>query len=355
MLQFSGAASVVGGGFAAITDDFDRSDSALSLGSTSSGSLWTTRTGVLGISGNRGYPVSLTSGWAIATLDVGSADGCYQVKLPVARTQNTIAGLVLRYSDINNFFYAYYRLGLAEVLVGKVEAGVNTSNFATGAWGTDVSGNGQTLRVVLSGTSIKVYMEGVEVIDTTSSFNQTATKHGLWSAETVTRWDDLLFDDATPSAPAGGGTAWSAATTTGTLRNNFGGWVGARITVGASPITVQELGRVWLTGNTGLSTVAVVRKSDKAVMTTAVIDISSGVNDQYNWKAVDPVVLAAGTEYYIVNNVTSGGDQWRDLATMAAPNAAAALSGAVFSSDFVSFSESGSANQLFVPVNFKFT
>jgi hypothetical protein len=43
-------------------------------------------------------------------------------------------------------------------------------------------------------------------------------------------------------------TAFVTSTTPGAARNDFAGWLGMKITVGASPMTVTDLGRYMLSG-----------------------------------------------------------------------------------------------------------
>ena len=118
-------------------------------------------------------------------------------------------------------------------------------------------------------------------------------------------------------------------------------------------MVVYELGRIWLTGNTGSGTVQIRRVSDNVLMATATIDLSTGTTDQFNWTAITPVSLDAGT-YYLYSVEVSGGNQWRDLASYTA--SLGSIVRAVYSFDpstgFVPFSVFGS--NTYVPVNFKY-
>ncbi|MBV9743319.1 MAG: immunoglobulin domain-containing protein, partial [Acidobacteriia bacterium] len=64
---------------------------------------------------------------------------------------------------------------------------------------------------------------------------------------------DIIYTIST-SAPA----FFVTATYTGTVRNNFTGWVGASVTIGAQPVAVTQLGRFCLNGNGGTHTVKLV-------------------------------------------------------------------------------------------------
>ena len=43
-----------------------------------------------------------------------------------------------------------------------------------------------------------------------------------------------------------------------TIRNNFAGWLGMKLTTGTAPVTIRELGRWVIAGNTAAHTVKLV-------------------------------------------------------------------------------------------------
>ena len=53
-------------------------------------------------------------------------------------------------------------------------------------------------------------------------------------------------------------------TTLNTSRNDFSGWLGMRFTVGAAPISVTQLGRLWLSGNSLAHALKLVDASTRA-------------------------------------------------------------------------------------------
>ena len=57
-------------------------------------------------------------------------------------------------------------------------------------------------------------------------------------------------------------TAYVTSLTLGSPRNEWSGYVGMKVVVGAAPVTVTALGRMMLSGNTGTHTVKLVRASD---------------------------------------------------------------------------------------------
>lgn len=147
--------------------------------------------------------------------------------------------------------------------------------------------------------------------------------------------------------------AWLQASTAGALRNNFSGWVGCQFTP-SQDITVTHLGRIWLTGNSGSRTVEIWIPGG-ALKASAVIDLSAGVNDQYNYTAVTPVLLTSGQPYYISSLESSGGLQWREGTTAPSTCGHAVCDRAGFHESTANALHSGNAGQIFVPVNFKHT
>jgi len=116
------------------------------------------------------------NGDCVATMDFADSDislGC-----DFARGTDTTdhGGLCFRYSDTSN--YLYTRVTGTAVEVRKVEAGAD-SQVATFSH-TWAIGTQKFLQVVLHGTSIRVFVDDAQVLSTTSSFNSTATRHGLF-------------------------------------------------------------------------------------------------------------------------------------------------------------------------------
>ena len=112
-----------------------------------------------------------------ATLDFGDGDaslGCDFERGSSAAH----GGICFRYSGAGNFLYA--RVTGAAVEVRKVQAGSDSLlASASHAWAAGVRG---FLQVELHGSSIRVFAGLDEVLETESTFNMTATRHGLFSA-----------------------------------------------------------------------------------------------------------------------------------------------------------------------------
>ena len=195
----------IGIGSLPVTDTFNRADSASSLGTASDGvHTWTARTGTWGISSNQAYSPSIGSGpgytGSVATINAGTGNGWLRIALPTMRTTADDAGVVFRYTDTSNFWIAQYSFTSVQVKIVKIEAG-SLSLVASASFAAATAADGERLMVELNGTSIKLYIEDQLLISTTSSFNLTASDHGLFTQQTGTRLDDLSMtvSDPTPS------------------------------------------------------------------------------------------------------------------------------------------------------------
>jgi len=162
-----------------VSDNFTRADSAITLGTSSSGIAWSQVAGTMGISTNRGYVVTSASP-AIATLESGKADATWSCTLSGDGITADYAAMVFRYSDASNF-WAVEVTGDAtrKVKLYKIVAGVQ-SNFI---YGGSTTASVAMIVVVTSGNSITVTVDGSTSIagPGTDSFNATATKIGFLS------------------------------------------------------------------------------------------------------------------------------------------------------------------------------
>jgi Subtilase family/FG-GAP-like repeat/Domain of unknown function DUF11 len=156
----------------------------------------------------------------------------------------------------------------------------------------------------------------------------------------------------TPTAP---GTSYVTSVSPGTLRNNFTGWVGMRITVGSSPVTVSGIGRLVLAGNTQNHVVKIVNATTGSDVTGASTTVSTaGVTTGNLVFGILPqnVTLNANTTYYILSQETAGGDQWYDFNTTVTTTGVASETGSVWSPDGVNYNPLGSPGESYGPVSF---
>jgi predicted transglutaminase-like cysteine proteinase len=154
------------------------------------------------------------------------------------------------------------------------------------------------------------------------------------------------------------GTDYVAAATLGSVRNNFTGWVGMKVTVAASSVTVSRLGRVFVTGNTGTHIVKIVNAATSQDVSGGSVSVSmtGGSSGAFSYANLPtPVTLSANTSYYIVSQETLGGDSWYDVNTTIQTTSVAAEKTGVYSSDGATYNLLGSANQSYGPVDFVYS
>jgi hypothetical protein len=143
---------------------------------------------------------------------------------------------------------------------------------------------------------------------------------------------------------------------TGTLsgaRNDSAGWFGMKITTGATPLIVRQLGRIFITGNSGTHTLRIVRASDNAVMGSVAISMAGGSANQMKYQALgSPVTLNANTSYYIVSEEFVGGDQWYDSTSTITGSGAVVVDGSASSPNGTSWTVGGTQGHSFGLVDF---
>lgn len=195
-LLFSSSLYSLGGFATDRTDNFNRTDSALSINSPSDGgSNWTipTATAVWGISSNTAYaPVSVSQDIVVLESSVSDVD----VQMTLV-TKGTDTGIIARETDDNNYLLVttsgsnsiYRRDTGSFVLLGTFSMAVS---------------NNDVMKFSVSGTSLTIYQNGASRGTATSSFNQTATKHGLrTNSDTAARFDtfSITATGGTTAAP----------------------------------------------------------------------------------------------------------------------------------------------------------
>ncbi len=140
----------------------------------------------------------------------------------------------------------------------------------------------------------------------------------------------------------------------GTMRNNYTGYVGMNITVGAAPITVTALGRIVAGSNGGSHIVKIVQASTGADVPGAsvTVNVSSGTPGTFAYATLSsPVTLSANTAYYVVTQETFGGDSWYDFDSSVQTTSAATATSAVYSISSSSYVTLGSPGRTYGPVD----
>ena len=142
----------------------------------------------------------------------------------------------------------------------------------------------------------------------------------------------------------------------GSLYNDFNGWLGFGFTVGASPITVTQLGRLWLSGNSQTHALKLVDASSRADVPNGLVTVSmaGGSAGQFVYGALPgAITLLANTRYYLVSQESPGGDQWAYDDTSVTTIPAATCDGPALSNAYGGWTLRLVPNTTFVPVNFK--
>jgi hypothetical protein len=177
-----------GGAPAGASDDFNRANSTTGLGTSSSGHVWTEHSGTGGIDANRGYN---EAGTLYASVDAGLADGDFSVKVVAgaASAGTDFPGIAYRVTGGSDFMVGCFDTTTAYIV--KREAASN-STLASAAHGGFADGD--TIRVVVSGSAHSLQKGVVEVTSTTSSFQDTAEAVGLHVLGASSRVDDFLAE-----------------------------------------------------------------------------------------------------------------------------------------------------------------
>lgn len=229
----------------------------------------------------------------------------------------------------------------------------NNTNYV----GFNIYRSGTTLPIASSVLSDgTTYVDTPPTVDTSYTYSVTAAYVGgestLTSATPITA-------QACPSSPTScpSGTPFVASKTLGTIRNNYSGWVGAKFTVGASPLSVTALGRIRVSDNSQSHRVKLVRASDGSDVTNGLvsIDMSSGTANEYKYASLpglSPVTLSANTDYYILSEELNGGDKWYDWNTSTIPTTQlGTINGGVYG-NVAPWSSITASNRMYVPVDF---
>jgi len=237
----------------------------------------------------------------------------------------------------------------------------------TPAAGATISGSSVAVTVATSGsvTSVQYQVDGVNLGSpaTSSPFSSTLNTTGLSNGtHTLLAVASNGAGGTAYSLPVGvtvsnalPSTAFVTGFVTGTARNNYTGFVGMKVTVGATPVTVTQLGRLYLSGS-GTHTVKLVVASTGVDVAGGSVSVSGGTGGQFQYATLtSPVTLAASTAYYVLSGETAGGDPWYDDDTTITATSVASLGGPVYGTGPGNWTPIGTlAGKSFVPVNFKY-
>ena len=144
---------------------------------------------------------------------------------------------------------------------------------------------------------------------------------------------------------------WVTSTPTVSTQNNFSGWVGCRLEVGASDINITHLGRWIVSGNTDIHEIAIWDAAGTQKLASANIDTTEHSAGTFGF-ATCSYTLLANTQYRIGSKEVSGGDFWHSR-QFYSTSAAASLVAPVFGVSNMT-SQAGNNPEIFGPVNFRY-
>lgn len=168
-----------------VSDTFNRTDNASSLGSTETGQAWSVvGNGTWGIIGNQAY---CTTNTGVSRALVSSGYSNCQIDVDLSITEGTEAQLVFRHVDANNEWSL--RPSSTRYELWKKVAGVSTMvRFTTGI----TPKNNDHVQIVLDDTNFMVLVNNTKIIDICDQDLITGTKHGLFSNfANIPRWDNF--------------------------------------------------------------------------------------------------------------------------------------------------------------------
>lgn len=172
--------------FTTISDAFTRADSAVSLGSATTGQAWVQMAGTWGISTNTAYQPGAVNN-AVAYVEANRSDCAVSATLTLGASGNTV-GVAFRIQDASNFLWAGFTP--TTIFILKCVAGVHSVVTSV----AQATATGDVITVDMRATSITVKQNGVARISgQVVTECATATKHGLTmgAAAADQRWDDF--------------------------------------------------------------------------------------------------------------------------------------------------------------------
>lgn len=153
---------------------------------------------------------------------------------------------------------------------------------------------------------------------------------------------------STPSSLVSGPSA-------GMLRNNFSGFAGMKFTVGIPSISVYQVGRICVAGNSQSHLVKIVNAATGADVpgASASVNMTGCTAGQFQYANLPGLVtLQAGTAYYLVSQENNGGDQWYDSGAITVASGITVNSSIWF--DGITWHPVGLPNTSYVPPTFQY-
>lgn len=167
-----------------VSDSFSRTDSS-DLGKADTGQAWVVSRGSFGISSGQAYPVDGCPAPGYAVIDAGINDATIEISLPINPQDTRIP---FRFIDSNNTYWIETLGGTpGRYQITKTKGGVRYILKRS----TITAANGDTLKIVLNGSGISLYVNNALAADTNDSgLNGTKYGIGTWCTGAV-RFDNF--------------------------------------------------------------------------------------------------------------------------------------------------------------------
>lgn len=203
-----GVVSSVSGSTVTISDEFTAADTTTLNGRTPSpintpGNTWTVAAGTWQINSNKASVTTPTLNvFQIAHINTGASDVKLTANVTLPASGSWAPGFVVRWTNSSNYWLLLILNGNL-MQIRRIQAGASTTVAAIStvepAYGSTIS-----MTATLSG-NVTTFRVGVDELSFTSTFNNTATIHGLTEFRSSTYgsnvFDDFVCDtDATMSA-----------------------------------------------------------------------------------------------------------------------------------------------------------
>ncbi|MBZ5583903.1 MAG: putative Ig domain-containing protein [Acidobacteriia bacterium] len=180
---------------------------------------------------------------------------------------------------------------------------------------------------------------------------------GLSATNAAGSGSSVLSLSVTSTPPPSGRTPFvtSMSVAGASLSNSLPNWTGMQIQVGAAPVAVTSLGRIYVPGNTGIHTLKLVDATTGADVPNGSVNVTMAAPASSSFVYADlpaPATLSAGRVYYVVSQEWSGGDTVYDgTATVQTTGAATVLGPVSYRRDWA---PTTAPNRTYGPVDFKY-
>jgi hypothetical protein len=149
----------------------------------------------------------------------------------------------------------------------------------------------------------------------------------------------------------------TGAPTAASARNDYSGFVGMSFAVGATPIKVLSLGRLYLSGNSRTHIVKLVDVATGNDVPNASVSLTMtpGTANTFEYAQLStPITLPAYARYFLVTQESAGGDTWYDYAPVTG-DPAVTVNNPAYQQSNGAYSTLNVASSSYVPPNLLFT